>query len=171
MKIRKIFIILAAAVVLVSAAVPALAENRALDTAILKGMDRTVSEWMTGSGNRELFASVAMVDLVLTAGKTEDKDNVFSAMSSAMIDDKCYVGISNGGSTISALFFGEKHAVIIFYTPSLDLGEWSLIEGATADTEGVMSGLKEGGVVESYYKVSGKKVLEIIQEVSQGLGN
>ena len=171
MRICKFISILAAAVILASFAAPALADNQPLKTTLLKGLDRTAEEWMSSKNNREMFAAVATVDLILTVGGTDDQGKVFEAMSSAMAEDKCYAGISNGGMTVSVLYFGDENSVVIFYSPSIDLGEWMMAEGSTSYPKSLMEELKSGGTFESYYQVSGERVVEILQEVSQGLGN
>ncbi len=171
MKLRKVIGILAAAVMLAAFAQPALADNMSMNTIVLKGMDRTVSEWTSSKSNRETFACVAMMDLVLTVGDTSYKDTVIGALSSAMAADKCYVSISNGGKTVSALFFGDKQTIVILYVPSTDMGEWNLTSGATPDAAAMMAALKTSGAFDTYYKVSGANVLQILQQVSAGLGN
>ncbi len=171
MKLRKVIGILAAAVMLAAFAQPALADNMSMNTLVLKGMDRTVTEWTSSKNNREMFACVAMVDLVLTVGDTSYKDTVIAALSSAMAADKCYVSISNGGKTVSTLFFGDKNTIVIFYSPSTDHGEWNLVNGSPSDAAAMMTELKDSGAFDTYYKVSGANVLQILQQVSASLGN
>ena len=167
MKIRKIVSVLAAAVVLASFAFPAMADNHAMETLFMDAMDRSVPEWISGKSDREKLSCLAMCDLVRTVDGTSDEQTVMDIISSALLNDGCYIGVFNGETSVSMLYFGSDGFLIVFYTPAVGVGQWTLIPNRVPDPKVMMEGLKSDGSVESYYHVSASQILEFLSVISE----
>lgn len=130
---------------------------------LLSAADVSASDWYETEEMRALFCATAAMDIVL-----QKKDEYSSAVISALYAGCSYM--AKDGFTLSAYYFGEEQAVLLFYVPLTGECEVVIREmSAISLADFLMAGLKRAGNITSYYAVENSDILSMMKLVIETL--
>lgn len=138
---------------------PALAESNELvmETTLLEIFEYSVDEWTTNDDNRTIFATMAMLDAVLT-----DDQRVSDIAAQALVNNVIYVAREE--NLVSCFLFGETTCLMIVYMPGVGANA-AFTELSDDLALGLMEALKADSGVIAYWKVEAEDVLTMMQGV------